>query len=64
MMHEPGELSVASPDRLLEGIEAKFGPKRRRALPADDHEGVHVDDERHIAKARPGRDIGVMESCT
>jgi hypothetical protein len=58
MMHEPGELSAASPDRLLEGIEAKLGQKRRRALPADDHAGVHVDDERHIAKARPSRDIG------
>jgi hypothetical protein len=58
MMHEPSELSAASPDRLLEGIEAKLGSKRRRALPADDHAGVHVDDERHIAKARPGRDIG------
>jgi hypothetical protein len=58
MMHEPGELASSSPDRLLEGIEAELGPKGLRALPADDHAGVDVDDEGHVAKARPGRDIG------
>ncbi len=66
VMDETGHLTTTAPDRLFQGIEGELGAKIRRDLPADDHAGEDVGDEGHVAKgkARLGRDIGVMCSCT
>ena len=44
--------------RLFQGIEDEAGMRRAAYPPADDTPGECIDDERHIHKALPGRDIG------
>src|SRR5438034_1239751 len=42
----------------LERVEREFGAHMRRELPADDPPAVAVEDEREIAEAVPGADVG------
>ena len=44
--------------RLLQCVEHEVGPHRAAAPPADDAPSEDVDDEGHVDKALPGRDVG------
>jgi hypothetical protein len=45
-------------DRLLERVEHELGARGPTRSPADDTAGEHVDGERDVDHARPGRDVG------
>jgi len=42
----------------LERVDDEVGPQVVGELPADDHPGVHVEDERDVQPALPRRDVG------
>ena len=42
----------------LERVDRQVGAQRARGLPADDHAGEHVDDERDVHPAGVGLDVG------
>src|SRR5437879_9942791 len=44
-------------ERLLKRIERQIAAQRTGYAPANDPPGEHVDDERHVGEASPGRDI-------
>ena len=48
----------ADVDRLFERVEHELRARGLARPPADDTPGEHVDDERHVDHARPGRDVG------
>lgn len=48
----------ADVDRLFERVEHELRARGLARPPADDTPGEHVDDERHVDHARPGRDAG------
>ncbi len=49
---------LASIQRLLKRIQNKVRGHRRTDAPANDATGEHVDYERHVQPALPGRDVG------
>jgi hypothetical protein len=57
-MTQLGVRDVATPDRHLERVEHEIGAEMIRDLPADDHAGEHVEDERDVAPAFPCRGVG------
>ena len=57
-MHQRPPLRTAPlVEGLLQGIERQVAAERRRHLPADNAPREHIDDERHVDKAAPGRDV-------
>ena len=48
----------SSPSGHLQGVEHGIGAHVVGDLPADDHSGVDIEDERHIQPSVPGRAIG------
>ena len=58
VMHQPLQLGLAAPDGHLQGVQGQVGAQRPRGLPADQEATEGVDDQGHVHKARPGRDIG------
>ena len=44
-------------DRHVEGVEDQLGSHVARHRPADDEPAEHVDDDRDVQEARPGRDV-------
>ena len=54
--HRRSGLAVVQ--RLLQGVEHEVGPHRAAHAPAHDAPGEHVDHERHVDEALPGRDVG------
>jgi hypothetical protein len=59
-MDQPGEIvdAAAVVHRHLERIDRQVRPQRAGGLPAHDHAGEHVDDERDVHPARVGLDVG------
>src|SRR5690348_13605751 len=51
------EASLAVGVSWPQGVQRQFGPLVVRDLPADDHPRVHVQDERHVRRPRPGTHI-------
>lgn len=61
VMHETVEDLAgagAVPDGHLQCIDGQVRPQRSRQLPAHDHAGVHVDDERRVDPALEGAHVG------
>jgi hypothetical protein len=48
----------AGPQRHLEGVQDQWAGHFAGGPPADDAAGEHVDHERHVDRAGPGRDVG------
>lgn len=60
VVHEAVEVVAcpgAVPDGHFEGVDGQVGSQRDRGLPADDHAGVHIDDECGVYPAGVGLDI-------
>jgi hypothetical protein len=59
VMHQGVQAGVlAGPDRHLQSVQRQAGAQGGRDPPADDGAAVGVDDERGVAKPRPGGHIG------
>jgi hypothetical protein len=55
---EGAAAALTVPDRHLEGVDGEVGAQRVRRLPADDHTGEHVDNERHVDPTNVRLDVG------
>ena len=60
-MDQPVEADASSPPVVhghLKGVDGQIAAQRPRCLPAHDHAGEHVDDERHVHPPGVGLHVG------